>query len=312
MVYKGVESWKDHQGVIFRFDHIMARFSAIISGAIFILAGLSAAGAQAGRPVLPGTRPQPGQPNAQQQQAPSNGQQAPRVVTAPSNTNAPQPGQPPTAPLKPSPNGLPPQGQANNPPTTPAVPPLVTYRDGMLTVQAANSTLGSVLTAIRNKTGIEFEGQENVVSDRVALSLGPAPAGEVLIAIFAGSKFDFLAIGRQDNPSLVQRVILTPKTQPGGAVAAVQPQPRPNGQEGEEPAEDTPDETPNAGGGDPQDTPAQPPAQAPPPENQQPQGPKSPEQLLQELQEMRKQQQQQQEGNPPGNPAQVPRKMPPR
>jgi hypothetical protein len=281
----------------------MARFSAIISGAILILAGLSAAGAQAGRPVLPGARPQPAQPNGQQ---PNGQQQAPRVVTAPAN---PQPGQPPTAPLKTSPQ----TGQANIPPATPASPPVVTYRDGLLTVQAANSTLGSVLTAIRSKTGIEFEGQENVVSDRVALSLGPAPAGEVLSAIFSGSKFDFLALGRPDNPSIVQRVILTPKTQPGGAVAAAQPQPRPNnGQEGEEPTEDTPDETPNTG--DPQDTPAQPaPApQAQPQENPQPQGPKSPEQLLQELQEMRKQQQQQQEGNPPANPGQVPRKMPPR
>ena len=41
----------------------------------------------------------------------------------------------------------------------PPVPPQVTFRNGLLTVQnAVNSTLSSLLTAILNKTGIEFEG----------------------------------------------------------------------------------------------------------------------------------------------------------
>src|ERR1051326_7968073 len=177
---------------------------------------------------------------------------------------------------------------------------------------SSNSTLSSVLNAIRNKSGIEFEGLEGA-ADHVALSVGPAPAGEVLASILAG-KFDFVAIGRPDDPSIVQRVILTPQGQPGGAVAAQQqPQPRPNDNgEGGEPDE-TPDEQVNA---EPQDTAVQPapaPQQSPDPQiqPQQQQQPKSPEQLLQELQEMRKQQQMQQEGAPPANPPQVPRKTPP-
>jgi hypothetical protein len=190
------------------------------------------------------------------------------------------------------------------------VPPVVTFRDGLLTVQALNSNLSSVLTAIRNKAGIEFEGAENV-SERVAISLGPAPEGEVLSAILAGSKYDFVAIGRPDNPAIVQRVILTVKNRPGTVAEAQQQQPRPaNGQEGDE--EDTPDETVNSPGGDPQDTPVQPPPQQAPPQAQsQPQQqaqPPSPEQLLQQLQEMRNKQK-----IPPeeGNPNQAPRKPPP-
>ncbi|HEY2116259.1 MAG TPA: hypothetical protein VGJ51_14265 [Candidatus Angelobacter sp.] len=190
----------------------------------------------------------------------------------------------------------------------PAVPPVVTYRDGLLSVQALNSNLSSVVTAIRNKTGIEFEGAENI-SERVAISLGPAPEGDVLAAIFSGSKYDFVALGRPDSPSTVQRVILTVKNQPG-APAAAQAQPRPT-QQGEGEEEEVPDEQPN-GGGDPQDTPVQPPQipqqqQQPPPqpENQQP---KSPEQLLQELQQM-----QNQKAPPdPQNPSTAPRKQPPR
>jgi hypothetical protein len=94
----------------------------------------------------------------------------------------------------------------------------------LLTVQAVNSNLSSVVTAIRNKAGIEFEGAENV-SERVALSLGPAPEGEVLAAIFAGSKYDFVAIGRPDSPAIVQKVILTVKKQiwRSGSPAATAP-----------------------------------------------------------------------------------------
>lgn len=177
----------------------------------------------------------------------------------------------------------------------------------MLTVQALNSTLGSVLAAIRSKTGIEFEGLENVQQERVVISQGPAPSGDVLSAIFAGAKFDFIAIGRPDSPEIVQRVILSPKKGTGPTVASQQPGQQKSGQEGDD--DDTPDETVNAG--DPQDTPAQPPPTAQAQQQPEPQQqPKTPEQLLQELQEMRKQQEQQQQGVTP-NPAQVPRKQPP-
>jgi len=233
-----------------------------------------------------------------------NGQQAPRVTSPnpPQQAQSPatrNPAQPSTAPLKPA-TAVSQTAQPANPPS----PPTVTYRDGLLTVQALNSTLGSVLTAIRNKTGIDFEGGENN-PDRVAITLGPAPAGDVLSAIFAGSRYDFVAVARPDDPSIVQRVILTPKSQPG-AVANNQPQTQPanNGQAEEE---ETPDETVNA---EPQDTAAQAPVlQAQPQQQPQNQQPKTQEQLLQELQQM-KQQQMQQEGAPQPNPGQVPRKPP--
>jgi hypothetical protein len=273
----------------------MGRFFSSFLAVIFTMAWLNVAGAQATRPVLPQARPQtsagqPPQMNPQQQTPPAVNRTIPVIN---------QPG----APIKPSPG----TEQAAN---TPVTPPTVSYRDGLLTVQATNSTLGSVLNAIRSKTGIEFEGLEGA-SDHVALSLGPAPAAEVLSSIFTGSRFDFVAIGRADDPSIVQRVILTPKGQPGTVAGAQQqPQARPNdnGEGGGDPDE-TPDEQVNV---EPQDTAAQPPVPQPQPQTEQPQQqqPKTPEQLLQELQEMRKQQQMQQEGAPPPNPAQVPRKPP--
>jgi hypothetical protein len=188
----------------------------------------------------------------------------------------------------------------------------------MLTVEAVNSSLAGLLTAIRNKTGIEFEGGENA-SERVAVTAGPGPEGEVLAAIFAGSGFDYVVVGRPDSPGIVQRVLLTPKARPGQPVTAGATQP-PAAQQQQEGEEEVPEDA-GAPDADPQDTAVQPPADA----QQQPQGtadqqqqqqqqqqngPKTPEQLLQELKEMQ-QKQQQQQGAPPPNTQAVPRKPSP-
>ena len=245
--------------------------------------------AQTMRPIMPGQRPAP----------PANvGPQGTQPATPP------QPGAAPAgAPGQPSqPVGQP---VAQPSPVGPAVAPIVTFKDGLLTVQALNSNLSSVVTAIRNKTGMEFEGAENI-SERVAISMGPAPEGDVLAAIFSGSKYDFLAIGRPDSPNIVQRVILTVKNQPGAAgEAPAQPAPAAQGEE-----EEVPDEQVNSG--EPQDTPVQPvqiPQQPPQQTQTPPNQPKSPEQLLQELQEMRRQKGSPED--PTNNPNPAPRKMPP-
>jgi hypothetical protein len=267
----------------------MARFPLMICGTLALLGALALAQAQTARPVFPEPRPTPTRNTVPQ-------------VSQPQATTAPTPGANAAA-QQTQPTARPADGAMG-----PPVPPVVTYRDGLLTVQALNSNLSSVLTAIRNKTGIEFEGAENV-SERVAISLGPAPEGEVLSAILAGSKYDFVAIGRPDSPAIVQRVIITVKNKPGAVVEA-QTQPRPsNRPEGDE--EENPDEQPSLGG-DPQDTAVQPvlvpqqqvPRVETPPQSQ----PKSPEQLLQELQEMRRQ-----KNSPPGDPnaPPAPQKQPP-
>jgi len=102
----------------------------------------------------------------------------------------------------------------------PPVPPEVTFRDGMITLTAPNSSLASVLSAISSKTGIEFEGADLGAADRLALSIGPAPEADVLSAIFDGWRFDYVALGKPDSPAIIQRVILTAK----GSVPAT-PQP---------------------------------------------------------------------------------------
>jgi len=267
----------------------MARFSSITCG-IFVLTGaLSLLQAQTMRPTVPVQRPAP-----PANLAPQLPKQSPTGAPAPA-ASVPGMAQPAQPTAQPGPMG-------------PPVAPIVTYRDGLLSVQALNSNLSSVVTAIRNKTGIEFEGAEGI-SERVAIALGPASEGDVLAAIFAGSKYDFLAIGRADSPNIVQKVILTVKNKPGAAgEAQAQPQPPAANQGGDD---EVPDEQVN--NGDPQDTPVQPaPVPQPPPQAETPQNqqPKTPEQLLQELQEMRRQKGSPED--PTNNPNPAPRKMPPR
>lgn len=265
----------------------MARFSSITCGGFVLFGALMLLQAQTMRPTVPVQRPNPPGSLAQQTPHQTPPPQSPLGAPASSATigqSAVQPG-----------------------PMGPPVAPVVTYRDGLLSVQALNSNLSSVVTAIRNKTGIEFEGAEGI-SERVAIALGPAPEGDVLAAIFAGSKYDFLAIGRADSPTIVQKVILTVKNNPGAPGEAQAQQQPPAANQGEE--EEVPEEQPNAG--EPQDTPVQPPVPQPPPqaENQPNQQPKTPEQLLQELQEMRRQKGSPED--PTNNPNPAPRKMPPR
>jgi hypothetical protein len=162
-----------------------------------------------------------------------------------------------------------------------------------------NSTLGGLLTAIRNKTGIQFEGLENGAPERVAVSLGPAPEGEVLAAILGGSRFDYVVLGRPDSPGTVQRVLLTPRGGTSSTTAGAQP-PRPTSPQGEGDDEDAADEQ-ASGDPEPQDTPVRPPLtqvqqQAQPQEQT---APKTPEQLLEQLRQMQQQQQQQQQQQPP-------------
>ena len=150
----------------------MARLSFITVGAFLLLGATYFAQAQTPRPVAPGQRPAQPPVNAPQ----AGGQQVPGATGA-------------------APVGSQPQqtvSRTADSPMGPAVPPVVTYRDGLLSVQALNSNLSSVVTAIRNKTGIEFEGAENS-SERVAISLGPASEGDVLAAIFSGSVAKFSA-----------------------------------------------------------------------------------------------------------------------
>lgn len=233
------------------------------------------------------------------------------------------------------------------PPTQPVVPlrpdqmppsaPQVTYQDGQLSIEAQNSTLSSILAAVRAHTGAQVEMPADTVNDRVAVKLGPGNPRDVLASLLQGSRFDYIVLGSALDPNAVSQVILTPH-QGGGAMAAAAvpdqpggvmtggPRPSPGmfrGGEGrpeisaaeedepaaevqppssqpETPAPGAVMATPSPAQGAPGAEPAQPAISG----QQNPNQPKTPEQLLQELQRMQQQQQGQQPRRPPQQPQQ--------
>ena len=199
----------------------------------------------------------------------------------------PPPAPPPVQEAQPSPPQPPP-----TPEQLPAVAPRVSMDDGLLTISAENSTLGDILSAVRKQTGASVDVPSSFSGERVATRLGPGNPRDVIQQLFAGSKFDYIIVGSPQDPTAIQRIIVSARGAGGTAMANNQQMNRQN--QNYQPAADASDadEEPQ-----PEPTPAEP-AQAEqqpqvtPPTGAQPYSnqPKTPEQLLQELQQMQQQQ----------------------
>ena len=187
----------------------------------------------------------------------------------------------------------------------PAVPPKVTFNNGLLTIVAENSTLADVLRAVRTQTGAGVEVPSNA-TERVVAHLGPGAPREVLASLLNGSHFNYVMLGSPTRPGMLDRIILTskagvgsdassaavPGAQNAAPAGAVEDPESPGVDISEQPAEDGADNSANE-------------------ENQQSNGQpppiKTPEQLLRELQQQQQQLQQQgatpaeggQQGTPP-------------
>jgi hypothetical protein len=109
----------------------------------------------------------------------------------------------------------------------------VEFVNGLLSIQADKVTLAEVLSAVQEHTGAQITTAPGADQEKVVLSLGPAPAQEVLAHLLNGSKFNFLILNAASDPRKLDRVILTPRTEsepatlPPLQTADQQPQPEP-------------------------------------------------------------------------------------
>jgi len=217
-----------------------------------------------------------------------------RKQPAPKPPAAPET-QPPSVPLTPE--------------QMPPVPPQVTYRNGLLTIIATNSTLADILRAVSVNTGANVDAPAQLTGERVAARIGPGAPREVLSDLLRGPRFDYILIGPDGDPNAVRNIILTPnQSSPSASTAMAQFQPRgspvPPAQEDVD--EDVADEQPVRPQPEPPQPAQQSPAQRPfgqrpqppdqiggqpgaPGEGGQPQQVKTPEQLLEELRRLQQQ-----------------------
>jgi hypothetical protein len=222
-----------------------------------------------------------------------------------------------------SPNPLPPVPLDQ----TPAVPPQVNYVAGQLTIVADNCTLGDILVAVRTQTGINLDIPAGS-AERVVTKLGPGSVHDVLASLLSGSHFNYVMLGSPNDPSAIQRLILTPAAalvaEDASALPTNRPEPSPVAQaQAQFPAQvqaqigvppvthpprllsspdmdgvedQNPIEQDETAGDDPQQSPSE--------------DPKTPEHLLQELQRQQQLQQQLQQQSQPGPAAVTPSPAP--
>src|ERR1039458_8154731 len=191
-------------------EHIMVRLRHNLGLALLLATGLCfAAGESPAQTAVPssGARATSSHP----QKAHAHRKKTAPVAETP---------QPPPVPLTPE----------QMPPT----PPRVSYQNGLLTIDAKNSTLSQVLRMVQAQTGASLEMPSSAANERVTMQLGPGRARDVLNTLLNGSKFNYIILGMTGNPGGVQKVILTTRQNAATAVntaqnsspGQVQPQPQ--------------------------------------------------------------------------------------
>jgi hypothetical protein len=93
----------------------------------------------------------------------------------------------------------------------------VEFRDGKLSIVSDKATLAQVLFEIHRQTGAEITIPPGADQEQVVANLGPGPAREVLASLLNGSRFNFIMVGSDSDPSQLKSVILSVKgaTPPG-------------------------------------------------------------------------------------------------
>ena len=173
----------------------------------------------------------------------------------------------------------PPVPEALVPEQMPPLPPRVTYRNGLLTIVATNSTLSDILHDVAVRTGATVEAPANLIGQRVAARIGPAPPRDVMADLLAG--LDYIVIGASNDPGAIRNIILSPNNSSGltvgtASMPAAQAQgPTASAEELAEPAEPEPAPQPAAQESKPSGEAGQ---SAPPV--------KTPEELLEELRKL--------------------------
>ena len=99
----------------------------------------------------------------------------------------------------------------------PPLPPQVTYQNGLLTIMATNSTLADVLQAVAARTNATLDAPSDLIGQRVAARLGPAPPRAVMTDLLQG--MDYVLVGSSNDPEAIRSIILSPTS--AASVAAI-------------------------------------------------------------------------------------------
>jgi hypothetical protein len=85
----------------------------------------------------------------------------------------------------------------------------VTYRNGLLTIDAQNVTLADVLRMIAQKTGATIDVPVGAGTERIVEHAGPGTPNDVLAQLLNGSHLNFIIVNSVQNPENLAQVILS-------------------------------------------------------------------------------------------------------
>jgi hypothetical protein len=87
-------------------------------------------------------------------------------------------------------------------------PPKVTCEGSQMTIEADNSTLGEVLSAVHSCIGVKVDIPEGAAGKRIFENLGPGPVREVLESLLSGTELNFVIGASAKDPQKVDAVFL--------------------------------------------------------------------------------------------------------
>ncbi len=99
--------------------------------------------------------------------------------------------------------------QPATPASLPPRPPRVTCAGDQLTIAADNSTLESILAAVRGCSGAKIEIPAGAGEFRSFEQLGPGPFRQVLDSLLSGTPFNFVILSSETNPGKLESVEFT-------------------------------------------------------------------------------------------------------
>lgn len=113
------------------------------------------------------------------------------------------------------------------PPPKPGPVLQVEYGNGRMSILAHDVSLAQVLSEVQRKTGADIPipsvaGHEQIVAD-----IGMAPVRDALTALLNGSRFNFIIVGADNDPSRLKSLILSFRSGGGISQPAVAPPPQP-------------------------------------------------------------------------------------
>ena len=107
------------------------------------------------------------------------------------------------------------QGHLNDVSYTPPAPakpaPVlqVSYANGRMSIVAHNVSLSQVLGEVQQRTGADIPIPPAAAQEQVVADIGLLPVRDALTALLNGSRFNFIMVGADDDPSKLKRLILS-------------------------------------------------------------------------------------------------------